>query len=228
MSDRFLSLENVSLTYGSGRSQTPALRDVSLKFAPGAVTLIKGPSGSGKTSLLAVLGCLRRPDTGSVWIVDHDALRMSDSRRTRLRRKTIGFVFQAFRLFRSLSALDNVALTNEFDGGAADRKVARERLTELGLAGRLHLRPHELSGGEKQRVAIARALMGDPPILLADEPTASLDAASGRQICALLRGAAKKGRAVVVVSHDDRWNAFCDRTVVLTDGEIQNDSGMPV
>jgi len=221
VSDRFLAVENVSVSYGSGRNQTHALQDVSLSFEPGALTLIKGPSGSGKTTLLAVLGSLRQPDRGSVWVLDQDATQMADPARTALRRSTIGFVFQAFRLFRSLSALDNVAMVGEIGGGVADRELARKRLSELGLEEKRDLRPAEMSGGEKQRVAIARALMANPAILLADEPTASLDSASSLQICGLLQKFAHSdGRAVVVVSHDDRWAAFADTTLVLADGRL--------
>lgn len=224
MSDRFLAVENVCVSYGSGRSRTNALREVCCKFKPGALTLIKGPSGSGKTTLLAILGSLRQPDHGSVWVLDENATEMPDSRRTALRRKTIGFVFQAFRLFQSLSALDNVAIVSELDGHVPNRELARSRLAELGLERKQKLYPGELSGGEKQRVAIARALMTNPHILLADEPTASLDSASSLQICALLQQLAHRdGRGVVVVSHDDRWNPFADQTVLLIDGQIKEE-----
>ena len=222
MPERFLAVENVSVTFGSGRSRMRALQDVSVSFDAGTVTLVKGPSGSGKTTLLAVLGALRQADCGAVWVEGRDATRMSDAERVALRRRTIGFVFQTFRLFRSLSALDNVAIVSEIAGSAPDRELARRRLAELGLEEKRGFCPGELSGGEKQRVAIARALMANPAILLADEPTASLDAASGRQICELLRRLAHRdGRGVVVVSHDERWSSFTDRTIVLADGGIR-------
>jgi putative ABC transport system ATP-binding protein len=223
VSDRFLAVESVSVTYGSGRSQTYALRDVSVDFQAGSLTVIKGPSGSGKTTLLAVLGCLRQPDSGCVFAQRQNATQMTDSQRTSLRRDRIGFVFQAFRLFRSLSAIDNVAMVAEFDGREPNRNLARKRLQQMGLDSKLHLRPNELSGGEKQRVAIARAMMANPAILLADEPTASLDPKSAEQICGLLQEFSHRdGRAVVVVSHDERWNSYADRTVVLANGEIIN------
>ncbi len=227
MSERFLAVENVSLSYGSGRGQTWALRDVSIDFEPASLTVIKGPSGSGKTSLLSVLGCLRVPDRGSVWIQGRNAARMGESQRAALRRNAIGFVFQAFRLFKSLSALDNVAIVGEIGGGSPDYNLARARLEILGLEGKLHLRPNQLSGGEKQRVAIARALMSEPAILLADEPTASLDAVSAQHICNLLEGLAQQeDRAVVVVSHDERWQSFADRTITLTDGTVNETEGV--
>jgi putative ABC transport system ATP-binding protein len=151
---------------------------------------------------------------------------MSDTDRTELRRNTIGFVFQAFRLFRSLSALDNVALVGEFGPGGFTRGLARATLSHFGLQKKLHLRPHELSAGEKQRVAIARALMRNPRILLADEPTASLDAESVEQICKLLRElAVQDGKALVVVTHDDRWDPFADRVIHLADGRVNSCTG---
>jgi putative ABC transport system ATP-binding protein len=173
-----------------------------------------------------VLGCLRLPDHGGVWVEGKEASRMSDTDRTELRRNTIGFVFQAFRLFRSLSALDNVALVGELGPGGFTREFAREKLSHFGLHKKLHLRPHELSAGEKQRVAIARALMRNPRILLADEPTASLDAESVQQVCKLLRElAVEYGKAVVVVTHDDRWEPFADRVIYLVDGRVNSCKG---
>jgi putative ABC transport system ATP-binding protein len=151
---------------------------------------------------------------------------LSASEKTVLRRKKISFVFQAFRLLHSLSAIDNVALGLEIrDGKRADRMaMARDLLLQFGLGDKLNLEPNELSPGEKQRVAIARALAGSPPILLADEPTASLDAEAGRNICQILRDQVdQNGRTIVVVSHDPRWKEFADRTITLSDGQIQQE-----
>jgi len=150
---------------------------------------------------------------------------LSERKRTELRRRGIGFIFQAFRLFHSLSAFENVMLAAEI-GGAREQghKAARELLQSFGLGDKLHLKPHELSGGEKQRVAIARALLSNPKILLADEPTASLDSNAGRQICEILRRLAdEQQRTVVIVSHDPRWASFAHRTVVLQDGSLVDD-----
>jgi putative ABC transport system ATP-binding protein len=197
-----------------------------VSFEPRTLTLIRGASGSGKTTLLAVLGCLRLPDHGGVWVEGKEAFCMTDADRTELRRNSIGFVFQAFRLFHSLSALDNVALVSELGPGGFTRELARAQLCHFGLQKKLHLRPHELSAGEKQRVAIVRALMRNPPILLADEPTASLDAESVQQVCKLLREqSAQDGKAVVVVTHDDRWEPFADREIRLVDGRVSSPTG---
>ncbi|HTW65192.1 MAG TPA: ABC transporter ATP-binding protein [Bryobacteraceae bacterium] len=204
-----------------------ALTDVTLHFAPSSLTLVMGPSGSGKTTLLSLLGCLLTPDSGSVFVQGTDAASCTAGERSALRRKEIGFIFQAFRLFHSLSAIQNVIVKSDIAGigRRQSQKVAQDLLVRLGLANKLHLKPDALSGGEKQRVAIARAMIANPKILLADEPTAALDSNSGRQICEILRGLAEhEKQTVVVVSHDPRWASFADRTVVLEDGRIVNDS----
>jgi putative ABC transport system ATP-binding protein len=221
--EALLSIESADVDYGEKGTRVRALSDVSLTFKPGELTLIMGPSGSGKTTLLAVLGCLLTPDRGRVVINGSDATGLSERQRTTLRRGNIGFVFQAFRLFHSLSALENVMLAAEIAGSRDEkrRKAATELLEQFGLADKLHLKPKALSGGEKQRVAIARALVTGRPILLADEPTASLDSAAGRQICEILRRLSDERRhIVVVVSHDPRWVEFAHRTVVLEDGRV--------
>ncbi len=201
-----------------------ALSDVSLSFEPGELTLVMGPSGSGKTTLLSLLGCLHAPDEGSVFVNGSEVSRLKERARTRLRRH-IGFVFQAFRLFHSLPALENVMIAAEISGERHKyAKAARQLLVDLGLGEKLRLKPDELSGGEKQRVAIARAMLLKPPVLLADEPTASLDSKAGLQISEILRKLAVRQRCtVVVVSHDHRWTNFADRTVVLEDGRLVED-----
>ena len=219
-----LAVHDAKVWYGPERTRTTALRGVTLEFVPGEVTLIMGPSGSGKTTLLSLLGCLRTPDEGSVFVQGHDTTLLTERERCQLRGR-IGFVFQAFRLFHSLPALDNVMIPADI---ASDRRAkyaaARALLKDFGLGDKLYLKPDALSGGEKQRVAIARALLADPPILLADEPTASLDAQAGRRISEILRDiAVKHNRTVVVVSHDPRWISFADRVVQLEDGRILED-----
>jgi putative ABC transport system ATP-binding protein len=204
-----------------------ALRGVSVAFNPGTLSLVMGPSGSGKTSLLSLLGCLLSPDEGKVFVEGNAVQRLDEEQKTELRRKKIGFVFQSFRLLRSISALDNVALGLEIrDPQQLDRMVtAWELLAQFGLDDKINHEPGGLSPGEKQRVAIARALAGNPPILLADEPTASLDASAGRQICQILKTQAEQhGKTVVVVSHDPRWQEYASHIVVLSDGEVQQDS----
>lgn len=224
MRERFLAVEGASIAFGQGDARVHALRDVSLAFGRGTLSLVMGPSGSGKTTLLSMLGCLLSPDRGSVFVDDVAVNRLTEADRTAVRQTKISFVFQAFRLFHSLNALDNVVLGFEIrDPGTPRRKeLARDLLEQLGLADRLHLEPNQLSPGERQRVAIARALAGNPPILLADEPTASLDAEAGRNICQILRNQVDQhGRTVVVVSHDPRWEKFADCTVTLCDGRIE-------
>lgn len=224
MPERFLSVEAASVGYGRAAARAQALRNVSLSFKPGQLSLIMGPSGSGKTTLLSVLGCLLTPDSGKVYVRDREVSGIGEAARTELRRRSIGFVFQAFRLFRSLTALDNVTISGDICGQPGQKQRAKELLEELGLGDKMHLKPDEMSGGEKQRVAIARVLTKDPPILLADEPTASLDTAAGQQISELLfKVAAGHGRAVVVVSHDSRWEPFAHRLIILRDGEVIQD-----
>lgn len=221
MPDCNLAVQNVKVFYGPKRARIAALDDVSLDFFPGEVTLVMGPSGSGKTTLLSLLGCLRSADQGSVLFEGHDVNRLSEGERCRVRRR-VGFIFQAFRLFHSLPALENVILAGEISGGRRE-KAARALLEDLGLGSKLHLKPDALSGGEKQRVAIARALLEDPPILLADEPTASLDVQSGQKISDILRRTAiEQNRTVVVVSHDQRWIPFAHRIVHLEDGRVNH------
>ncbi|HWY46397.1 MAG TPA: ABC transporter ATP-binding protein [Bryobacteraceae bacterium] len=226
MPDAILTAKNVGMSYGSNGTRVRALDDVSLSFAGGTLTLIMGPSGSGKTTLLSLLGCLMTPDTGSVFVDGTEVTSLDERERTELRRGQIGFIFQAFRLFHSLSAFENVMIAAEI-GGSRDQQssdAARQSLEKLGLGDKLHLKPNALSGGEKQRVAIARALLPNPKILLADEPTAALDAGAGRQIGEILRDLAEQQkRTIVVVSHDHRWANFSHRTVVLEDGRLVDD-----
>jgi putative ABC transport system ATP-binding protein len=219
--DRFLAVENVSVCFGKGDAQVRALQGISVSFERGTLSLVMGPSGSGKTTLLSLLGCLLSADEGQVFVDGECVNRLCEVEKTALRRKKIGFIFQAFRLLHSLSAIENVALGFELRDHrrAQSRGIARELLQELGLGGKLNHEIDGLSPGEKQRVAIARALAGGPPILLADEPTASLDGGAGKNICHILRHQAEQHRkTVVVVSHDPRWQEYADRTVYLSDG----------
>lgn len=223
MPEADLTVENVTVTYGSGRAAVRALDDVSLTFHAGQLTLVTGPSGSGKTTLLSVLGCLLKPDSGCVRLMGQSVSDLSEDARGEIRRNRIGYAFQAFRLFRALSALENVLIALEISGrsGREATEQALRSLESVGLSDKRRLKPKELSGGEKQRVAIARALINDPPILLADEPTASLDSASGGQVAEMLLNIAEKqNRLVVVVSHDQRWLDYSHRVVTLRDGML--------
>jgi putative ABC transport system ATP-binding protein len=218
-----LVAENISVFYGPERARICAVDHVSLSFRPGSLTVIMGPSGSGKTTLLSVLGALLRPDEGRVLLNGTDIGPLTEDERTRIRRNQIGFVFQAFRLLHALSALENVLIACDIRGkrSPADYQRAAGLLTELGLGGKLDLKPNDLSGGEKQRVALARALFASPGILLADEPTASLDSQSGAQIRDLLwKLSAERRTTTVVVSHDPRWGDFADSVVFLEDGRV--------
>jgi putative ABC transport system ATP-binding protein len=176
VSDCILSVNRLGVTIGSGQASARALSNVSLAFPAGVLSLVMGPSGSGKTTLLSVLGCLLRPQDGSVLVNGRDVTALTEDERTRIRREQIGFIFQSFRLFKSLTAIENVMLALEIAG--AEQQHARSKaellLEKLELSEKKHLRPDELSGGEKQKVAIARALLREPKIILADEPTASL------------------------------------------------------
>ena len=226
MPETVLATKNVTVSYGANGTQVRALEDVTLSFATGTLTLIMGPSGSGKTTLLSLLGCLMRPDNGWVFVDGAEVTSLDERERAELRREQIGFIFQAFRLFHSLSAFENVMIAAEIAGArdSDSSDASRQLLENLGLGDKLHLKPKALSGGEKQRVAIARALLPNPKILLADEPTAALDAKAGRQIGEILRELAEQQkRTIVVVSHDHRWASFSHRTVVLEDGRVVDD-----
>ena len=209
--------------YGPASARAAAVNDLSLELKPGTLTLVMGPSGSGKTTLLSVFGALLRPDSGQVYLNGQEISALSEDERTRLRRDHIGFIFQAFRLLHALSAVDNVLIAKDVRGARDkhDRENAARVLAGLGMGSKLNLKPDELSGGEKQRVAIARALVANPQVLLADEPTASLDSHSGKQICELVRKLSdERHYTTVVVSHDPRWSAFADRVVRLEDGRL--------
>ena len=222
-----LAVHNINVAYGRGTGRVNAVEDVTLSFAPGQLSLVTGHSGSGKTTLLSVLGCLLKPDSGEVYLMNNPVTALSEIRTVGLRRRHIGYVFQAFRLFDSVSALENVMITLEISDYSkkAARKLSEQALVSVGMENKAHLLPNEMSGGEKQRVAIARALVKDPPIILADEPTASLDSQSGEKVTETLRSlAVDQGRLVVIVSHDPRWTAYSDRVIKMQDGGLIEDS----
>jgi putative ABC transport system ATP-binding protein len=204
-----------------------ALDGVSLTVRRGEFLAIVGPSGSGKSTLLNLMGTLDRPDEGSVRIGGTDVASMSDRQLSRFRAERIGFVFQQFHLSSLMDVRDNVAEGLLYAGvpHAERRRRAVEILGRLGLADRLDHHPHTLSGGERQRVAIARALMGEPDVILADEPTGNLDTANGRAIIDTLRGLATEGTAVVVITHDLDLAAAMDRRVEIRDGRIERTVG---
>jgi putative ABC transport system ATP-binding protein len=213
----------VGKIYREGVTELRALQEVDLEVRAGELTLLMGPSGSGKTTLLSILGCILRASEGKLEVLGEDVSSLPESELPRIRREGIGFVFQGFNLFPALTAAENVALALDVRGVRAGeaKKRGEELLAEVGLAQKTRSFPADLSGGQKQRVAIARALAGDPPILLADEPTAALDSTSGRTVIELLQKLARvHGRAVVMVTHDPRVLSFGDRIVHLEDGRI--------
>ena len=219
-----LRLDRVSKTYGEGESAVEAVCDVSLDLEAGKFIFLMGPSGSGKTTLLMLMGCLLRPTSGSVHIFEEEVSTMAEARLPRVRRHRIGFIFQGFNLFPALTALENVEATLNLKGyrGEEGRAEARKLLAHVGLEKRMHHLPEDLSGGEKQRVAVARALAGDPPIILADEPTGMLDSKTGRLITEILRHLAhEEGRLVFMVSHDPRVTALADEILHIEDGYLQ-------
>jgi len=214
--------EGLSKIYREGATELRALQEVDLEVRAGELTLLMGPSGSGKTTLLSILGCILRASEGNLEILGEDVSALREKELPRIRREAIGFVFQGFNLFPALTAAENVALALDVRGvRGGDARQQGEELLEVGLAEKARSFPADLSGGQKQRVAIARALAGNPPILLADEPTAALDWTSGRTVIELLqRLAREQGRAVVMVTHDPRVLSFGDRIIHLEDGRI--------
>ena len=221
-----MQARSVTKTYAQGEAAMRALDEVTLDLHAGELALLVGPSGSGKTTLLSILGCILRPTSGSLRVLGDEVTRLAERDLPAIRRERIGFIFQAFNLFPTLTALQNVALALDLQGvsGRAARDKAAMLLDQVGLTAKLAAYPADLSGGQKQRVAIARALAGDPPIILADEPTAALDSQSGRTVMDLLqRLAHERGRAVAIVTHDNRMQAYGDRVVRMEDGRIVSD-----
>jgi putative ABC transport system ATP-binding protein len=217
-----LELRAVSKTYGSGVAEVHALREIDLSVQAGAMVAVMGPSGSGKSTLLTIAGSLEEPTSGEVLVGGKALAGMSRNAKARLRRRTIGFVFQDFNLLPGLTAAENVALPLELDGvsARAARKAGLRALEELGLSERASRFPDELSGGERQRVAIARSVVGDRRLLLADEPSGALDSVNAEEVMRLLHEACKRGVAAVIVTHDAQLASWADRVVFLRDGHI--------
>ena len=228
-----IELRDVSKTVMSGSEPLTILHPLSLRIPQRRFVAIVGPSGSGKSTLLGLVAGLDAPTSGSVLIDGVDITRLGEDALAKLRGEKIGFVFQFFHLIPSLTAYENVAVPMEIAGVDDARTRANERLEEVGLTGRSHHYPSQLSGGEQQRVALARALANDPPIVLADEPTGNLDSANGRHILDLLRAIhQKRGTTIVLVTHDRELAAMADARLVLRDGRVventvQEDVGDP-
>ena len=232
-----LTARGLTKTYGSGDTAVDAVRSVDLDVVAGEVLLVMGPSGSGKTTLLLMLGALLRPTSGSITVTgrdyhhDVDIAAAPEKQLPALRAHTFGFIFQDYALLDALTASENVAVATNLAGtaGSAAYDRAAQLLERVGLGHRATARPSQMSGGEQQRVAVARALSNDPPVLLADEPTANLDASRGRDLARLLRRLADEDhRAVVIVSHDDRLREVADRVLWLEDGRFREVSALAV
>jgi putative ABC transport system ATP-binding protein len=223
MTRPIIEAADVAASFGTGAGRVEALNGVSLTLGGGQLTLLVGPSGSGKTTLLSILGGMLTPTRGTVRIGGHATSAMSSGALARLRRNHVGFVFQTYHLFPTLSALDNVRLALDVRGEPSGSAIAKARcaLSEVGLARKAAAFPHQLSGGEQQRVAIARAIVGDASAILADEPTGALDSDNGRAVMTILERIARDpGRCVLVVTHDPRSLPFAHRIIHIEDGRI--------
>ena len=215
-----LELQNISRTFGEGPRRVSALNDVSLAIQPGELVAIMGPSGSGKSTLLNVAGLLQKATSGQVLIDGANASDLNAKRAAATRRRHIGVIFQNYNLVPTLTVGENVGLPLELDG-KTDHQAVSIALAEVGLEGFDDRFPEEISGGQAQRVAIARALIGPRKILLADEPTGALDTSTGDAVLRVLRQRIDSGAAGLLVTHEPRFAAWADRTIMLRDGEIQ-------
>ena len=216
-----IELKNVTKRYAEGGGDSPwAVRGVTLSVFSGEVTMLMGPSGSGKTTLLSMMGGVLEPTGGQIAVCGTQLDACDEAQRQRFRREKVGFIFQSFNLLASLTASENIQISLSLRG--AESSSALDLLERVGLATKAAAYPHELSGGQRQRVGIARALAGDPPVLLADEPTAALDAFQGRRVMDLLRARARnEGTTVLVVTHDPRVREFADRVIEMEDGKLK-------
>jgi putative ABC transport system ATP-binding protein len=218
-----IEARKVSKVLGSGAGQVRAVKNVDLSLAGGKLTVLMGPSGSGKTTLLSILGCMLTPTEGSLFICGHTTAGATAEQLAGIRRQHIGFVFQSFHLFPTLTAHENVQLALDVRGEGRRRAKSKSRdvLERVGLAHKLAAFPRDLSGGEQQRIAIARAIVAEPSAILADEPTAALDTENGHAIMTILaKTAREQGRAVLVVTHDTRLLEFADRILYIEDGSL--------
>jgi putative ABC transport system ATP-binding protein len=224
-----LELHQVTKVYGEGPTEVHALRGVDLSVEPGVMVAVMGPSGSGKSSLLTIAGSLEDPTSGTVLVGGKVLAGLSRNAKARLRRRSIGYVFQDFNLLAGLTAVENVCLPLELDGVSARkaRTAGLEALEQLGLGDRATHFHDQLSGGERQRVAIARAVVGERNLLLADEPSGALDSENGEAVMRLVHAACKRGVAAVVVTHDAQLASWADRVMFLRDGKVADQTAPP-
>ncbi|WP_246113844.1 ATP-binding cassette domain-containing protein [Streptomyces montanus] len=220
-----LVVEGLVKTHRTDGTEVRAVRGVDLRICPGEFVAVTGPSGAGKSTLLHLLGGLERPDSGRIWLGGRRVDTLSEARWAALRRREVGVVFQFFNLVSTLTVADNIELPGLLAGHPPRRVRERRRdlLTELGLEGKEDSTPAELAGGEQQRVALARALINRPAVLLADEPTGSLDSKGTREVLRMLSGYHQRGQTIVLVTHDANVASTADRVVTLHDGEIADD-----
>jgi putative ABC transport system ATP-binding protein len=225
----YLELRRVSKTYGAGAAEVHALSDVALAVERGSLVAVMGPSGSGKSTLLTIAGSLEEPTSGEVMIDGASLSSMSRNDKARLRRRTVGYVFQDFNLLAGLTAAENVSLPLELDGLSVKKahRAGMAVLEELGLADRASHYPDQLSGGERQRVAIARAVVGERSLLLADEPSGALDSVNGEAVMRMILAACHRGVAAMVVTHDAQLASWADRVVFIRDGRIVDQTVPP-
>lgn len=223
MGQELIKLSHINKSYGDGKLSVPVLHDVSLSIEEGEYLAIMGPSGSGKSTLMNMIGCLDRPDSGEYTLAGENVFSLDDNGLSRLRNRTIGFVFQNFNLLPRETALENVALPLLYAGVARAERLerAREVLEGVGLSDRVEFYPTQLSGGQKQRVAIARAMVNRPRVLLADEPTGALDSASGRQVMEIFQRLNDVGVTIVMITHAQEIADRARRTIHIFDGEVR-------
>ncbi|AZN39875.1 ABC transporter ATP-binding protein [Paenibacillus albus] len=222
-----IQIETLSKQYKMGGETVHALSDISLRINYGDFVAIIGPSGSGKSTLMNVIGCLDAPTEGKYWLDGEEVSRLRESRLAEIRNQKIGFIFQGFNLLNKLTALENVELPLIYRGVPAKQRKeqAIEALTKVGLGERVKHKPSELSGGQQQRVAIARALAGNPPILLADEPTGALDTRTGIEVMELMKELNRQGHTIILITHDIEISKQAKRVVRIQDGQISEVGG---
>ncbi len=225
-----IRISEVSKQYRMGGETVHALADASLHVLPGDFVAIIGPSGSGKSTLMNVIGCLDTPTSGSYWLDGEEVSLLKENRLATIRNRKIGFIFQSFHLLAKLSALENVELPLIYRGVSTKlrKELAQEALDKVGLGDRVHHRPVELSGGQQQRVAIARALAGNPPILLADEPTGALDSKTSVEVMELIQDLNNQGHTIVLITHDLDVAEQAKRVVRIQDGRLYAEGGVQV
>lgn len=224
-----ITIKGMTKVYGTGDAQVQALAGIDIKVSEAEMVAIMGPSGSGKSTLMNMIGCLDRPSAGEYWLDGKEVGQIDDNQRAEVRNRHIGFIFQGFNLLPKLTALQNVETPLIYRGIPARKRrdMALEALRAVGLGNRGHHLPSQLSGGQQQRVAIARAIAAQPSILLADEPTGSLDSRTGQEVLAIFQDLNRQGRTVVLVTHAERVAAHCKRVIRLMDGKILRDEIQP-